>query len=72
MPLNEIGRVFERQYGVRVLYDYAGSGRLGNKILSGQIPDVFIPGSEKWANILHEKDRGSCTKRNFPGGCKSS
>ena len=55
LPLDEIGKRFEERYGVRVIYDYEGSGRLGNKILVGQTPDVFIPGSEKWAKILKEK-----------------
>ena len=55
LPLDEIGKKFEERYGVRVIYDYEGSGRLGNKILVGQTPDVFIPGSEKWAKILKEK-----------------
>jgi len=54
-PLDEIGKKFEERYGVKVIYDYEGSGMLGNKILVGQGPDVFIPGSEKWAKLLKEK-----------------
>jgi molybdate transport system substrate-binding protein len=54
-PLDEIGQIFENRSGIRILYDYEGSGSLGNKILAGQRPDVFIPGSEKWAKILVEK-----------------
>ena len=54
-PLNEIGKRIEKIYGIRVIYDYEGTGRLGNKILAGQIPDVFIPGSDKWAKILKAK-----------------
>lgn len=48
-PLIEVGRRFERTSGVKVIYDFAGSGRLGNKVLVGQWPDIFIPGSAKWA-----------------------
>jgi len=55
LPLNEIGKKFEKKHWVKVLYDYEGSGRLGNKILVGQSPDVFIPGSDKWAKILKKK-----------------
>ena len=55
LPLNEIGERFEKLYGIKVIYDYGGSGRLGNKILVGQTPDVFIPGSNRWAKILKEK-----------------
>ncbi|MDY6854207.1 MAG: molybdate ABC transporter substrate-binding protein [Thermodesulfobacteriota bacterium] len=54
-PLNESGEIIEKLYGVRILYDYGGSGRLGNKILAGQTPDVYIPGSGKWAKILKAK-----------------
>jgi molybdate transport system substrate-binding protein len=55
LPLNEIGKGFEEAFGRMVIYDYEGSGRLGNKILVGQMPDVFIPGSERWAKILKKK-----------------
>lgn len=54
-PLRKIGHSFEKKYGINVVFDFAGSGRLGNKILVGQIPDVFIPGSAKWAKILKAK-----------------
>jgi len=54
-PLNEIGPRMKELYGITVLYDYEGSGRLGNKILAGQTPDVFIPGSDKWTIILKKK-----------------
>lgn len=55
LPLNEIGERFEKLYGIKIIYVYGGSGRLGNKILVGQSPDVFIPGSDKWAKILKKK-----------------
>ncbi len=55
IPLDKIGEKVRHKYGIKVLYDYEGSGRLGNKILAGQIPDVFIPGSDKWAKILRKK-----------------
>ncbi|AEH44371.1 molybdenum ABC transporter, periplasmic molybdate-binding protein [Thermodesulfatator indicus DSM 15286] len=56
LPLDVIGKKFEEKYHVQVIYDYEGSGRLGNKILAGQTPDVYIPGSERWAKILKKKD----------------
>ena len=55
LPLNDIGKKFGSLHGIKVLYDFEGSGRLGNKVLVGQTPDVFIPGSDKWAKILKEK-----------------
>ncbi|QTA79592.1 Molybdate ABC transporter, periplasmic binding protein [Desulfonema limicola] len=54
-PLNEIGKIFEEKNKIKVIYDFAGSGLLGNKILIGQKPDIFIPGSDKWAKILQQK-----------------
>ena len=54
-PLVEIGERFYQRSAIKIVYDFEGSGRLGNKILVGQKPDVFIPGSEKWAKILQEK-----------------
>ncbi len=55
LPLNDIAKQFEKTYGIKVVYDYEGSGRLGNKILAGQRPDIFIPGGEKWAKLLKKK-----------------
>lgn len=55
LPLVEIANLFEKQHRIKVIYDFEGSGRLGNKILAGQKPDVFIPGAEKWAKLLKEK-----------------
>ena len=55
MPLNETGEAIKKLYGIKVIHDYEGTGRLGNKILAGQTPDVFIPGNEKWAKILKTK-----------------
>lgn len=55
-PLTELGQNFSRETGTNVDYDFAGSGRLGGKIIMGIQPDLFIPGSEKWADKL--KDEG--------------
>ncbi len=55
LPLDVIGKEFGKLHRVQVIYDYEGSGRLGNKIFAGQKPDLFIPGSEIWANILKKK-----------------
>ncbi|PLY00420.1 MAG: molybdate ABC transporter substrate-binding protein [Desulfuromonas sp.] len=52
VPLVELGQNFTSATGIDVAYDFAGSGRLGGKILMGVTPDLFIPGSEKWAERL--------------------
>ena len=54
-PLEELGRDFTVETGIEVFYDFDGSGRLGSKILTGIKPDMFIPGSDKWADKLKEK-----------------
>lgn len=55
-PLEELGKNFEAETGINVAYDFDGSGRLGSKILMGVRPDLFVPGSDKWA--LKLKDEG--------------
>ncbi len=59
-PLSELGRNFTQDNGTEVVYDFAGSGRLGGKVLMGVSPDLFIPGSDKWAEKL--KDEGFIRK----------
>lgn len=55
VPLTELGQNFTEETGIKVIYDFAGSGRLGGKILLGIKPDLFIPGSEKWALRLKQE-----------------
>jgi len=55
VPLDEIAAQFQAENDIRVVYDYEGDGRLGNKILAGQKPDLFIPGGEKWAQQLKKQ-----------------
>ena len=54
-PLDEIEKTIMKKCNIKAVYNYGGSGRLLNRILAGHIPDIFIPGSMKWANILKEK-----------------
>ena len=54
-PLNEIGKSFTDKFRIAVDYDFEGSGRLGNKILAGQMPDLLISGGERWAKLLKAK-----------------
>ncbi len=54
-PLYGLGREFAGTFGIEVIFDFQGTGRLGNKILSGQVPDIFIPASMQWAGILERK-----------------
>ncbi|WP_457612037.1 molybdate ABC transporter substrate-binding protein [Methanocaldococcus sp.] len=54
-PMDEIGKEFEREYNVRVEYDYAGSGYLYSKILATKKGDIFMPGSYYYIKKLEEK-----------------
>lgn len=54
-PLEEIGRDFTAETGIKVAFDFDGSGRLGTKVLMGIRPDLFVPGSDKWALKLKEE-----------------
>lgn len=54
-PLEELGSSFSRETGVKVVFDFDGSGRLGSKMLMGVKPDLFIPGADKWALRLQKE-----------------
>jgi molybdate transport system substrate-binding protein len=44
-PMDEIGQVFTRKYGIRIQYTYGGSGTLISQMNLTKKGDVFIPGS---------------------------
>ncbi len=48
-PMNELVRLFEQEYGVKVIVDYGGSGEIFAKLKIGQ-GDVFVPGSYYYAD----------------------
>ena len=43
-PMTEIGKVFEKQTGIKVTYNFAGSAQLLNQMELSKEGDVFIPG----------------------------
>ncbi len=54
-PMDEIGKVFEEKYGVKVEYTYAGSAQnLSQLELSGE-GDVYVPGSMYYYESGKEK-----------------
>lgn len=54
-PMDEIGKVFEEKYGVKVEYTYAGSAQNLSQIeLSGK-GDVYVPGSMYYYESAKEK-----------------
>ncbi|ADG12853.1 molybdenum ABC transporter, periplasmic molybdate-binding protein [Methanocaldococcus infernus ME] len=54
-PMDEIGKLFEEKYGVKVKFDYAGSGYLYAKILATKEGDIFMPGAYFYVEKLKEK-----------------
>ncbi|EAT16863.1 molybdate ABC transporter substrate-binding protein [Desulfuromonas acetoxidans] len=55
VPMQELGKKFSDETGIDVAFDFDGSGRLGSKMLLGVKPDLFIPGSNKWAQRLKKE-----------------
>ena len=47
-PMNELVKLFEQRYHVKVIIDYGGSGEIFAKLKVGQ-GDVFVPGSYYYA-----------------------
>ncbi len=54
-PMDKIAKMFEKEYGVKVLCDYAGSGYLLAKIESTKSGDIFVPGDYIYVKKLIEK-----------------
>ncbi len=54
-PMDEIGTVFEEQYGVEVGYNYAGSNALLSQMELTQEGDCYMPGATKYIDIATEK-----------------
>ncbi len=55
-PLEELGRMFERETGVRVDYSYKGSGCLLADICFSKRGDAYVPGEQYY--IDQAKERG--------------
>ncbi len=54
-PMDEIAKMFEKEYGVKVICDYAGSGYLVAKIEATKSGDVFVPGDYIFVSMLEKK-----------------
>lgn len=54
-PMDEIAKEFEKEYGVKVLCDYAGSGYLLAKIEATRSGDIFMPGDYIYVKKLLDK-----------------
>lgn len=54
-PMDELGHLFEEKYGVKVIYNYAGSGHLLGQIELRKKGDVYQPGATYYFNIAKKK-----------------
>ena len=54
-PMDEIGVLFEQKYGIKVTYNYAGSGHLLNQMEFAQQGDIYMPGATYYSLIAQEK-----------------
>jgi len=54
-PMDEIGKVFEDKYGVKVEYSYAGSAQILSQIEVSGKGDVYVPGSMYYYHAAKEK-----------------
>lgn len=64
-PLEEMGRVFERKYGVPVRFNFTGSNCLLAQIILSQQGDLFLPGEEFY--VRQAQKRGYVLKSEIIG-----
>jgi len=54
-PMDEIGSLFEGEYGIPINYNYAGSNTLLSQMELTQMGDVYMPGATYYFDIAKEK-----------------
>ena len=54
-PMDEIGTLFEQEYGVKIDYNYAGSNVLLSQIELTNTGDVYMPGATAYIETAKEK-----------------
>ncbi len=64
-PLEEMGRTFERKYGVPVKFNFTGSNCLLAQIILSQQGDLFLPGEEFY--VRQAQKRGYVLKSEIIG-----
>lgn len=55
--LEELGRTFEAETGVRVLFNLAGSNELARQIVAAPAADLFLSASERWMDEVERAGR---------------
>lgn len=54
-PMDELGPLFEQKYGVKVIYNYGGSGDLLGQMELMKKADIYQPGAQLYLNIAKKK-----------------
>ena len=54
-PMDELGSLFEEEYGIPINYNYAGSNTLLSQMELTQMGDVYMPGATYYFDIAKEK-----------------
>ena len=54
-PMDEIGVLFEEEYGTKIEYNYAGSNALLSQMEVTQEGDVYMPGETYYLEVADEK-----------------
>ena len=55
--LHEVGAIYEKQAGVVIVFNLAGSNVLAQQILAAPKADVFVSASEDWMDVVEKAGR---------------
>ena len=55
--MEELGAGFERDTGVRVVFNFAGSNDLAHQIMATRGPDLFLSASKAWMDTVQSAGR---------------
>lgn len=54
-PMDEIARAFQKKYGTKISYNYAGSNALLSQMVLTKMGDAYMPGETMYIEIAEKK-----------------
>lgn len=66
-PMAQIASMIEKEKGCKIKIIKGGSGNLLKSILHNKVGDMYLPGSEKYFEIIDRKHQGLVTHKTFVG-----
>lgn len=66
-PMSEIAAIVEKQENCKIKITKGGSGNLLKSILYNKTGDLYLPGSEKYFNIIETEHKGLVTEKVMVG-----